>query len=97
MSVIWITRVIAKIKENGDDNKIAMFPTVPIPYNSYIINKHCPIENNMLSRYILSPTCNNPYKQHSVLYGNILLDNCSKRSYQVYYSNIPFMIFLINE
>ena len=56
--------IIAKIKENGDDNKIAIFPTITIPYNSYIINKYCPIESNTLSRYILSTT---------ILMNNVLL------------------------
>ena len=84
--------ITAKIRENVDDDdkdKNKTFPITITPYNSYIINKYYPIESNVLSRYILSPTCNNPYKQRYALYGDVLIDNCSKRSYQAYYSNIP--------
>ena len=85
--------ITAKITTTNDDdndthsnnnNKLQTFP-----FNAYIINKYYPIESNVLTRYILSPTCNNPYKQRFALFGDVLIDNCSKRSYPAYYSNIP--------
>ena len=78
---------------NNDDNSSAHSNNnnnlQTFPFNAYIINKYYPIESNVLTRYILSPTCNNPYKQRFALFGDVLMDNCSKRSYPAYYSNIP--------